>query len=962
MDEQMIRLLAMGDTPEAQQHILSYFDELKKQDNGWQICCEVLTQNRVDDERVKFFCLQVLEAHIKTKYASSDQTQQNAFKLCLQQWYQHCCQSAQKTFIRNKSAQLFCLIFVQEYPQKWNSFFNEMLSLVGAGPLGIDAYLRVLVAIDEEVVARQINHTDIEFQRNTAIKDRMRDHCVTDLVESWFQILNLPDKDCESSIKCMCFQVIGAYISWIDINLIANDRFISKILEFLSHEEIRESACECLQEIVNKGMDSAGKTRLVESLSDVLVKIGVMDVSTEEMDVEFLIKLSTLLNRMGVQLILSFNKLTKEESATNLKMEILQAIDKKIGYMIRFLSDEDDDVSFGVFEFCHSYLGLLKQLNGCNPLQSQGEHIKKILHVILNKMKYDHEYNFDRKGKSEESEAEFLEFRKEMKVLFGNLAKLNGGIVIVTSRELITAALNNWRNMSIHDIELAIYVLYCLGEAFPGNILYNDPDRANLFSDMMNLLITSDVSQHGHWVVLHQYFETVTRYERFFATNAQHLPALLMSFLDERGLKNQKDSIRSRTSFLLMRFVKALKTQVQPFVNDILKQIEEVLNLQHQDNGCVKVTENDKYYLYEASAILITCSTSGAEKQQEKMGTLLSPVITLFQQICEQLQNGQLDEIGQLDGANRLQHLMAYASRASKAFSTVQSMKNSGCAQCFTEALSIFLHSLTIPVHRAIIHSGVRQYLHRMIICLGQDVLPYVPVAVTHLLKDCEMADIQDFIPLINQLITRFKSSISPFLTDIFMPLVSQVFAFLQAPTESNDQQALREKQLLQRSYYLFIATITNMSILEVISSQESNNVKEILLSIVHGAVEVDDPQAQKTCFIICNKLVDNWGGDESFKEFVYEHIVPACFMAPLKSTFNLEDAQTYLALQEIANVQKTILQKWNVEFLQYLIQTYLPQNNCPPDMTQEYAMALEKMDNKTFKNYLKAFYAKAKT
>ena len=30
----------------------------------------------------------------------------------------------------------------------------------------------------------------------------------------------------------------------------------SKILEFLSHEEIRESACECLQEIVNKGIFS----------------------------------------------------------------------------------------------------------------------------------------------------------------------------------------------------------------------------------------------------------------------------------------------------------------------------------------------------------------------------------------------------------------------------------------------------------------------------------------------------------------------------------------------------------------------------------------------------------------------------------------------------------------------------------------------------------------------------------
>jgi len=36
-----------------------------------------------------------------------------------------------------------------------------MLSLLEVGPLGIDAYLRVLVSIDEEVVARQIPHTDI---------------------------------------------------------------------------------------------------------------------------------------------------------------------------------------------------------------------------------------------------------------------------------------------------------------------------------------------------------------------------------------------------------------------------------------------------------------------------------------------------------------------------------------------------------------------------------------------------------------------------------------------------------------------------------------------------------------------------------------------------------------------------------------------------------------------------------
>jgi len=29
------------------------------------------------------------------------------------------------------------------------------------------------------------------------------------------------------------------------------------------------------------------------------------------------------------------------------------------------------------------------------------------------------------------------------------------------------------------------------------------------------------------------------------------------------------------------------------------------------------------------------------------------------------------------------------------------------------------------------------------------------------------------------------------------------------------------------------------------------------------------------------------------FNEFIYKHIIPACFMAPMKPTFDLTDAQT---------------------------------------------------------------------
>ena len=39
-------------------------------------------------------------------------------------------------------------------------------------------------------------------------------------------------------------------------------------------------------------------------------------------------------------------------------------------------------------------------------------------------------------------------------------------------------------------------------------------------------------------------------------------------------------------------------------------------------------------------------------------------------------------------------------------------------------------------------------------------------------------------------------------------------------------------------------------------------------------------------------------GGNNSengFKDFMYDNIVPACFLAPMKSTFDMDDAQTFL-------------------------------------------------------------------
>jgi exportin-T len=86
-------------------------------------------------------------------------------------------------------------------------------------------------------------------------------------------------------------------------------------------------------------------------------------------------------------------------------------------------------------------------------------------------------------------------------------------------------------------------------------------------------------------------------------------------------------------------------------------------------------------------------------------------------------------------------------------------MKQCGCSEAFTETLKVFLSALSSTVHRHILHFGVRQFLHRMVVCLDDEILPFVPIGMESLLKSPDARELHDFIPLMNQLATKFKVS-----------------------------------------------------------------------------------------------------------------------------------------------------------------------------------------------------------
>ena len=68
-----------------------------------------------------------------------------------------------------------------------------------------------------------------EQTHNQLLKDTMRERCVTEMVNSWLAMLSA-GSECAEENACLCLQVVGAYVSWIDINLIANDRWVHDIL------------------------------------------------------------------------------------------------------------------------------------------------------------------------------------------------------------------------------------------------------------------------------------------------------------------------------------------------------------------------------------------------------------------------------------------------------------------------------------------------------------------------------------------------------------------------------------------------------------------------------------------------------------------------------------------------------------------------------------------------------------
>lgn len=138
-------------------------------------------------------------------------------------------------------------------------------------------------------------------------------------------------------------------------------------------------------------------------------------------DEEVVAEIAEILNCIGTVLVNDWKDLMKEKGSETGQLEAdrVRLFETKLPQIIFCFSHDSNEVSGIVTESIHQYLQLLKQLSEYTERRKQ--FVKQILCSLLKKYRFPAGYNHEHEG---EVEAEFLEYRKEIKTIYTNIGLL----------------------------------------------------------------------------------------------------------------------------------------------------------------------------------------------------------------------------------------------------------------------------------------------------------------------------------------------------------------------------------------------------------------------------------------------------------------------------------------------------------------------------------------------------------
>lgn len=421
--------------------------------------------------------------------------------------------------IQNKISQTLTYLFKFLYSTDWSSFFHDLLALtVTAGSTvrdnarGVGFYLRVLGSVHDEIADILLPKSGEEQKRDADLKDLIRQRDAKMIALSWQEILSqwrLKD----ASIVTQSLGVIKRWVSWIDISLVVDASLLSILFELVSPPRTANEpnsmsvTTETFVEIVGKKMSADDKLELI-SILKIREVVSQLIESPLLRDQRFTPLYDTDVAESAAKLVNStvcdiVRALDSGQDGTPLSIRATDQLKQFLPYVLRFFSDEYDEICSTVIPCITDLLALFRKRAKANSLfYTENAHIlPSMLDAVIAKMRYDETSTWGNED-AQTDEAEFQDLRKRLQVLQQAIAAINIDLYIDSMSKVVMGTFDKYQSLGgqldWREVELAMHELFLFGElALKGGGLYNKSKPVSAAAERLIEMMAKLVSSGG---------------------------------------------------------------------------------------------------------------------------------------------------------------------------------------------------------------------------------------------------------------------------------------------------------------------------------------------------------------------------------------------------------------------------------------------------------------------------------
>eukprot|EP01052_Picozoa_sp_SAG31_P000762 SAG31_NODE_22_length_33849_cov_13.713096_10_plen_951_part_00 len=872
-------------------------------------------------EAVKFWCLQsVVEAIDGGLYAQLQEAQRAAVKTALVGWLQDSANVAAQNYVKNKFSVCLVRCFVTG---DWPTFFHDVLSFVSTGQHAADIFVRVLRVVDDEVACREAQEDLTMRARNTQIKDMMREQCLPQVIDTCFSIIeSAGENPAMLPLATSCLDVIPRYTAWVDLGLIACQRFLTMLAHYLSDAGLREGAATNLLAIVSKQMAADAKLPLLRQLELIpLLQAGaaLLEGPAADEHAGFIGRMAALTTAFATECMTCVDRV-RSGGAEEADQFLLGCVPLVATYMRAMDTGVESQCCV---TFLQLYLNRLRKMKSRNPAAA-APHIERVgllMTVLQEKIAYPADFDFKDPG---DDEAAFIRRRKEICVLFRTAADIDQATALTATLAIVNSL--SEAGTTFVTVELSLSLLLQLTEAekaTKGRMALEIEGAKNARDSAVAALLAAGVELCAQFKQQRCVAAAYMRLCRGSAAVLRDQPSLVNPVLNVFF-----DSLRSVGGDAMLAeeaakiFVKWLQKEGgAALISEICfdEAFAALLDLLQQ---------RPSIELAESIGLMISVDASHAHHLE----SVLVPMLT---QLEQRISAASVQTTGLPDDVDLYIIVCAYVCKgfcSKKTSSALKSGKGPGWA-----AVSQLLFGTVETAVKAVdafpTIAGVRSALVTLIrSCLAvlefHELLPVLPAALHAIIVSAgaagEVDAVIEVLDLVSSFATRYKQEIGPIfgIPGLVEAVIDLTLEVTQGGGTSTGDDAsevheladsARDVQRVRKALTYFVFWVSNCGLTGALATEPMRERLPALLHTLSMAVTnkpVEHPNF-KNGIISIARLVQCWIGDNAdggagamqAKSFICEQLTRLCIQATLSPAVSLADGNGTEAIRAIASM-----------------------------------------------------------